>query len=429
MPQGLHRKIKTAFIMQAVIASFAIVIGIYIASVFIKETLTAQRMQLEAASYWKAKRANPMHPVPRSSSISAEFIAADRSGTELREYWAYLPRGISGLPTGKQKLLVDVQPEGRLHLIMSFPLLDRMIFWLAAASMLLALLTLYAVTWLTYRTSRRMVYPVSWLADRVSRWDPQDEMMATLGPEHLPDEAGAEVEKLSTALTAMSARVREFVTRERNFTRDASHELRTPLTIIRVAADLMLEDPELPARSQRSLQRIQRSSRDMEALIDAFLILAREAHVAPQSETFSVRDVVYEEIARVRPVCGAKALHLDVVEDNPPQLHAPPRVLGVMVGNLLNNACTFTDDGHLEVRIASDRIVIRDTGIGMSREELEQAFDPFYRADQANPLGKGIGLSIVRRLGERFGWPVTLESTPGQGTTATILLKDPPTTT
>ncbi|MEO6365319.1 MAG: HAMP domain-containing sensor histidine kinase [Luteimonas sp.] len=419
MPQGLPRKIKSAFILQAVIASFAIVIGIYVTSVVTQETLTLQRMNAEAASFWKGRRASAAHPPPNSSAIKGVFVPRDRV---LSAGLAALPEGVSELPGGDRKLLVTVQPEGRLYLTMSFPLVERVVFWVGLVSMLLSLVTLYAVTWLTYRTSRRMVYPVSWLAARVSRWDPQDAEMANLGPEQLPEDAGTEVQSMSTALSGLSKRLGEFVQRERNFTRDASHELRTPLTVIRVATDLMLDDPELPPRSLRSLQRIQRSGRDMEGLIDAFLILAREAHVAPQSETFNVRDVVYEEIARVRPICGGKQVQLEVFEDDPPQLHAPPRVLGVMVGNLLNNACTFTDDGHIEVRIAADRVVIRDTGIGMNREELEQAFDPFFRADQANPVGKGIGLSIVRRLGERFGWPVTLESTPGQGTTATILL-------
>ena len=64
-----------------------------------------------------------------------------------------------------------------------------------------------------------------------------------------------------------------FVARERNFTRDASHELRTPLTVIRVASDLMQSDPDLPERAHRSLARIQRAGRDMEAVIDAFLLL------------------------------------------------------------------------------------------------------------------------------------------------------------
>ena len=131
--------------------------------------------------------------------------------------------------------------------------------------------------------------------------------------------------------------------------------------------------------------------------------------------------MVYEEVVNVRPLLAGKPVQLDVIEEASPRLHAPPRVLGVMIGNLLGNACQFTDEGRIEVRIGRDRIVVRDTGIGMNREELDKAFEPFYRADPANPIGKGIGLSIVRRLGERFGWPVSLESAPGEGTTATIV--------
>ncbi|MCY7354689.1 MAG: HAMP domain-containing histidine kinase [Lysobacter sp.] len=423
MSQGLPRKIKTAFILQAVIASFAIVIGVYVASTVAQETLTRQRMYAEASSFWEARRVNPAHPAPTSAAVAGVFVPAGALGSLQPAQVASLPEGIFKLPDNTRKMLVAVQPEGRLYLTMSFPLVDRVVFWVGLASIMLALLTLYAVTWLTYRTSRRMVYPVSWLAARVSRWDPQDADKATLSPEKLPEEAGSEVEDLSTALTELSKRLREFVQRERNFTRDASHELRTPLTIIRVATDLMLDDPELPARSMRSLQRIQRAGRDMEAVIDAFLILAREADVEPLSETFKVHDVVYDEIVRIKPLCGDKSLQLDVIDEASPELHAPPRVLAVMIGNLLSNACTYTNTGRLEVRIAADRIVVRDTGIGMNSDELKQAFVPFYRADQANPVGKGIGLSIVRRLGERFGWPVTLESTPGEGTTATIVFK------
>ena len=70
--------------------------------------------------------------------------------------------------------------------------------------------------------------------------------------------------------------------------------------------------------------------------------------------------------------------------------------------------------------VVHDRLMVRDTGIGMSAETLAKAFQPFYRADLSREEGKGMGLSIVRRLGDRFGWPVTLTSAPGEGTTAVI---------
>jgi signal transduction histidine kinase len=91
-----------------------------------------------------------------------------------------------------------------------------------------------------------------------------------------------------------------------------------------------------------------------------------------------------------------------------------------MVGNLLSNAVRFTESGSVEVVLRPDRIEVRDTGIGMSDETLAKAFDPFYRHDRDGSDSMGIGLSIVRRLGERFRWPVELASTPGQGTVAVI---------
>ena len=420
MPQGLPRKLRYAFVLQAVTASFAIVIGIYAAGMVVKDLLTAQRMREEAVSYWQARARDPDPPLPGSLTVSGFFVENGGDAGALPVELRALKPGLTELPKFRRKVLVERKPEGTLYLTMSFSLLDRVILWSGVASMLIALLALYVVSWLTYRTSKRLVTPVNWLASEVSRWDPRDPSATSIAPERMPDEAGTEVQQLGDALNDLSARVREFVQRERDFTRDASHELRTPLTVIRVATDLMIGDPDMPERSHRSLARIQRAGRDMEAVIDAFLILAREDGIAPQTEDFDVRDVVYEEVAKVRPLIADKPIELIVSELASPRLHASPHVLSVMLGNLLGNACTFTEEGMIEVRIEKDRVVVRDSGIGMSADTLRRAYDPFYRADQFNPTGKGMGLSIVRRLGERFGWPVTLESTPAVGTTATV---------
>ena len=68
----------------------------------------------------------------------------------------------------------------------------------------------------------------------------------------------------------------------------------------------------------------------------------------------------------------------------------------------------------------SSTVLRLSSGIGMTSDVVQRAFDPFFRADPNAPEGKGLGLSIVRRLGERFGWPVALESAPGEGTVAVI---------
>ena len=176
----------------------------------------------------------------------------------------------------------------------------------------------------------------------------------------------------------------------------------------------------MPPRVTRSLQRIQRSGRDMEAVIDAFLILARESDIDPQSEWFDVCEVVNEEADNARALLGDKPVVLDVRCNATPKLYAPPRVLHVVVGNLLRNACSYTDRGTVQVTVESDRVVVSDTGIGMGPDALARAFEPFYRAAPERPMGTGLGLSIVSRLCERFGWSVALDSNLDSGTVASV---------
>ena len=149
-------------------------------------------------------------------------------------------------------------------------------------SLLLALFAIYLadVADLPHSHARWSSRSTGWPGE-VARWDPRAARCRMRSPRSdLPADAGIEVQAPVAGLArAAPARSREFVQRERDFTRDASHELRTPLTVIRVATDLMLGDPETTPRAQRSLTRIQRAGRDMEAVIDAFLILAREGEV------------------------------------------------------------------------------------------------------------------------------------------------------
>jgi signal transduction histidine kinase len=420
MTQGLPRRLRYAFVLQAVMASVAIILGTYVAGVLVEELLTAQRMREEAKSFWDAHTVDPNAPLPFASSVESYFVepGAEESAYVPPEF-RLLGDGIVRDRDGRARILVDRRDEGVLYLRMSFPLVERVIFWTGLISTLLALMALYLVSWLTYRTSRRLVAPVNWLASEVALWDPEHPEAQLLTSE-LPDNAGTEVKQLGGALRQLLGRLREFVRREREFTRDASHELRTPLTVIRVATDLMLADEEMPTRARRSLARMQRAGRDMEAVIDAFLILARQESNPPPSEDFDVTDLVYEEVEKARPLLGGKPVELLVHSHATPRLHASPHVLSVMLGNLLSNACTFTETGSVEVLIEADRIVVRDSGIGMSTETLQKAHEPFFRANQFGATGKGMGLSIVRRLGERFNWPVTLDSVPGVGTTATL---------
>jgi signal transduction histidine kinase len=170
--------------------------------------------------------------------------------------------------------------------------------------------------------------------------------------------------------------------------------------------------------AQRSLARIRRSVREMEALIETFLVLARESDTGLREEDFLANDVVAAEVARYRELLFGKPVELKLVEHARFALHAPPRVFAVMVGNLIRNACLYTEQGSVTVEVESDKVRVTDTGSGMSEEDLERAFQTFYRGSRTGDKGHGIGLAIVRRIADRYGWDVGLESTLGKGTTA-----------
>lgn len=419
MPQGLPRKIRIAFIVQVALASLAIVLGVFLISVVIRQSLINTALQEEAAHFWDLYGASEAQPPPNTYNMRGYLVLRGRSNLLLPENLRALRPGFHELKDDGLLVLVDEKPVGRLYLVFLRSQATRLAFYFGTLPIILILVTIYFVSWLTYRASKRLISPVTWLARQVTQWDPRHPDVSKLAPDKLASDVQGEARQLASALHGLAHRVAAHVARERDFTRDASHELRTPLTVIRVATDIAMADESTP-RVARSLQRIQRAGRDMEAVIDAFLILAREADVEPQSEDFDLADIVLDEADNARALLIGKHVDLEVTCNAKPRLHAPPRVMQVVVGNLLRNACSYTDEGRIDVVLEQDRIIVHDTGIGMSEDSMSRAFEPFYRADPSRPQGTGLGLSIVRRLCGRFGWRVELESTLGRGTRATI---------
>lgn len=257
------------------------------------------------------------------------------------------------------------------------------------------------------------------LADAIRNWDPAQPDASAFDPASLALQ-NADVALLARTLHGFATRLEAFGERERNFTRDASHEFRTPLTVIKVAADVLADEENLSAFAQRSLTRIRRSVREIEALIEAFLVLARESDTGLPEQDFLVNDVVREEVERYRDLLGLKPVELRLEENARFALHAPPRVLAVVIGNLLRNACLYTEQGSIVVGIHEGSVRVTDTGCGMDEEDLQRAFQAFYRGSRTGGQGHGIGLAVVRRIADRFDWPVELESEPGRGTVATL---------
>jgi signal transduction histidine kinase len=424
---GLRSKIWVAFILQVAAISFATLLGVYGASAVLKDVLIQRALTDEAAHYWKRLEKDPAAPLPDTFNMLGHMLEPGEDPATLPAKLRDLAPGYHSLPKIKGGSLVYVSdgPAGRLYLVFNQEQVDALAFFFGAVPLAVVLVVIYVIAWFTYRVSRRAVSPVIWLANIVQQWDPKHPDVRALSADTLPTDVGGEVRVLAAALHRFASRIESFVEREHNFTRDASHELRTPLTVIRMATDLLLADGDLLPHAARSVQRIKSSARDMEALIEAFLILAREGDTGLKEEDFAVGDVVREEMEKARPLLADKPVDLVLEDAGDFALHASPRVLAVMLGNLLRNACHYTDVGRIVVRIERDQVRIEDSGVGMTPDELERAFEPFFRGGERRDGGQGVGLTIVRRLADRFGWPVALESEHGRGTRATLRFPNP----
>lgn len=396
-------------------------LGVYAAASSSRQAIAHQELEREAVYYGGQLARNPDAPLPDTWLIrgyrqrrgqSDAAIPRELRGRAPGFHQVHQPDGTMGT------LLVTDDAHGRLYLLFNNDHPNSVVMLFGLIPVVLVVLIIYFATWLTYRASRKALSPVIALAKVVRRWDPDHPEPESLAPRSLPAATDSDVEVLVAALYNFANRVEAFVERERNFTRDASHELRTPLTVMKVAVDVLVDEDMSPF-AQRSLARIRRSVREMEALIETFLVLARESDTGLRDEDFLANDVVSAEVARYRELMAGKPVELLMVERARFALHAPPRVFAVMVGNLIRNACLYTEQGKVTVEVEADQVRVVDTGSGMGEEDIERAFQAFYRGSRTGGKGHGIGLAIVRRIADRYGWQITLESTLGKGTTVT----------
>ncbi|HZA66667.1 MAG TPA: response regulator [Geminicoccaceae bacterium] len=222
------------------------------------------------------------------------------------------------------------------------------------------------------------------------------------------------------------------------FLANMSHELRTPLNAIIGITEMLKEDAgEQGAEDQvEPLDRIHRAGNHLLHLINEILDLSKieagrlELHV----EDVDIRALVDEAAATATPLAEKNRNRLQVAcPDDVGVMASDLTRLRQVILNLLANACKFTTDGEVALEVARERqepgdvirFTVRDTGIGMTSEQMSKLFQEFSQADTSTTRrfgGTGLGLAISRRLCQAMGGDIALVSEPGKGTTATVRL-------
>lgn len=230
------------------------------------------------------------------------------------------------------------------------------------------------------------------------------------------------------AFTEVTALV-EALSAKDQFVSSVSHELRTPLTSILGYLDLALAEEDVDPEFEFYLTVARRNAERLLHLVGDLLTIASGA-LTIEPRHADLTEVVRHSVQAAQAKARAAGIALELLPHRTAAGYFDPDRIGQALDNLISNAIKYTPHGGtVTVAVSTTghelRCEVTDTGIGMSEEEVDQAFTRFFRAANAHSStipGAGLGLAITKSIVENHRGHITLSSSPGEGTTATLTL-------
>jgi len=281
---------------------------------------------------------------------------------------------------------------------------DEMITYIAQSvllPLLWALPLLGIFIWLGIGQGLR---PLQRVAQEVAEKTPQQ--LQPINSENVPDE----VIPLTASLNDLLQRLHQAFELEKRFTADASHELRTPLAAIRTQTQVALRSTD-PTEQKKALLNIIQGVDRSSHLVDQMLTLARLEPETLNKKFSTVDTLVLSEnvIADLVPLATEQQIELSLTDKTTSakqrSIKGYEPGLAILLRNLIDNAIRYTPSGgNVELTVFTENnnhcLAIADSGPGIPKAERERIFDRFYRQENHNSYGCGLGLSIVRRIAD-----------------------------
>ena len=225
---------------------------------------------------------------------------------------------------------------------------------------------------------------------------------------------------LARALETHTAELRTFLDRERHFTGDVSHELRSPLTVIMGAAEILMQEGAAPA-ARAPAERIYRAAHEAAESVTVLLLLAR-APVLSTLPPVEIGAVAEAEVEKYRVLLAAKPVTLRYLGGPALTVRAPRELCVAAIGNLVRNACQYTEHGEIVVRVLPGQVIVEDTGPGLPAAVVATLGGG--GAPSSGSGGTGLGLALARRICDFLGAGFAYEARAGGG--SRFILDFPP---
>ena len=318
------------------------------------------------------------------------------------------------LSTGDVLRISDTQPSFFAHLLS--------LSWQLGIILLLAVLLSFT---LAYRLSRSITRPIN----AIDLESPDETAVyRELAP--LVQRIRAQNEQIVQQMEALRVQHEAQDTMRQEFTANVSHELKTPLTSISGYAELIQNGLAKPEDVPRFAGKIYDESQRLITLVGDIIKLSQldSKDIALTMEPLDLYDLASAVLSHLEPAAQQKNVTLSLSGSHAVIRGAGP-IVEEMVYNLCDNAIKYNRSGgsvQVSVRPCVDgvELTVSDTGIGIATEDLAHIFERFYRVDKSHSKeigGTGLGLSIVKHAARFHNAKVTVESTPGAGTTMRIL--------
>jgi hypothetical protein len=418
--RSLRLKVALVFSALTIVLLVAQALGVKALAEAQEESLIDALIEDDMASLIRSFRIDPKLIPPLDQRLGAHVSVAEAAPVDL-------PTSVKSLAEGTHEIIVDdeeihvaVAPFDGMKIFRVYNFnryerrFKRVVDELMTGTGAFALLTI----WLAFALSGLLVRQVAGFARQVEALRLGGS--ASINPGKYDE---AEVIDLVAAFNDYHSRITGMIEREKEFTGNVSHELRTPLTAIKTSSELLEQDASINPKSRARVRQISSAADNMIELINALLLLAREessVDIGPVNLAHSIETALapFSERVALKGVSVALDVDRNVLVD------ANRSALVIVLSNLIDNATRYTDHGSIRFFCTRGSLCIEDSGPGIPTDALPRVFERFYRGDSvaASARGFGIGLSIVKKICDWYGWSIELDSSPDKGTRVSLKL-------
>jgi signal transduction histidine kinase len=421
-PRSVHWWVSAAMIVFGLVMVAALTVQAFSSQRLLEHKIWRDLLDYASADHAQRVRDGAVATLPTTGIVRSWYVEDGRVTPQAPDYLARLPPGYYSSEGTYESFdthdsfharVIDLPPGRLITRIDIGELEDQQnrdsIFSGVWAFALIALIVT-VIAWL----HANLVRPIRDLASRMQSIDPG--ARGARLPTTYPRE---EIQVIARASNAHLERVERFIERERSLLDQASHEFRTPIAVIAGAVDV-LRQQQLPDSSTPALNRIAHAVEDLSETMVALLYLAREANAGDEPvDVTALHDLLPRLLEDHAHLLRDKTAQLRIAELEPTFIAAPEAMVRIAVSNLIRNAIENTDIGFVELSLKDGIIAVADSGSGFNPVEAARRYRESLR-ESAPIRGQGLGLFLIGRICDRFGWKLAIEPVAIGGTRARL---------